>query len=79
MMPSFSFSAFVSAALDFLGAHPLAFGVVVLAALIVAYECWLTVVADAALQKVLRDAAKREDHAERLREDVLRAIYKAKS
>ncbi len=56
----FNFSDFLAAALDYLGQHPLAFGLVVTAALILAYECWLHAVKDAALRRVLRDASIRE-------------------
>ncbi len=78
MMPPFSFSAFVDAALDFLLANQLAFLPVVLTAFILAYECWLHAVKDAALRRVLRDAKVREDRTERLREDLLKAINMAK-
>jgi hypothetical protein len=78
MMPPFSLSAFLSAALDFLLANQLAFWLVVLTACILAYECWLHAVKDAALRRVLRDAKVREDRTERLREDLMKAIYRAK-
>ncbi len=77
-MPTFSPSAFLTAALDFLLANQLAFWLVVLTACILAYECWLHAVKDAALRRVLRDAGKREEHRERLREDLMKAICKAK-
>jgi hypothetical protein len=77
-MPPFSFSAFVAAALDFLLANQFAFWLVVLTACILAYECWLHAVRDAALRRVLRDAKVREDRTERLREDLLKAINMAK-
>jgi hypothetical protein len=75
---AFSMSAFTAAALDFLLAHQLAFWLLVLAAVIVVYECWLHAVRDAALRRVLRDAKVREDRTERLREDLMKAIYRAK-
>jgi hypothetical protein len=74
----FSLSDFLAAALDFLLANQLAFGLVVLTACILVYECWLHAVKDAALRKVLRDAKVREDRTERLREDLMKAIYRAK-
>ena len=77
-MPPFSFSALLAAALDYLGAHPLAFGLVVTAALILAYECWLHAVKDAAIRRVLRDTTEREANTERLREDLMKAINMAK-
>ncbi len=75
---SFDFSAFLASALDYLGAHPLAFGLVVTAALILAYECWLHAVKDAAIRRVLRDTTEREANTERLREDLMKAINMAK-
>ncbi len=78
MMPPLSFSAFFAAALDFLLANQLAFWLVVLTACILAYECWLHAVKDAALRRVLRDTSERKANTERLREDLLKAIYKAK-
>ncbi len=77
-IPEFHVSAFFAAALDFLLANQLAFWLVVLTACILAYECWLHAVKDAALRRVLRDAGKREEHRDRLREDLMKAIYKAK-
>ncbi len=77
MLP-FSFSAFFAAALDYLLANQLAFGLVVLTACILAYECWLHAVKDAAIRRVLRDTTEREANTERLREDLMKAINMAK-
>jgi heme exporter protein D len=77
-MPPFDWSGFFAAVLDFLVANQIAFWLMVLAASIVVYECWLHAVRDAALRKVLRDAKAREDRTERLREDLMKAIYRAK-
>ena len=74
----FSFPDFIAAALDFLIANQIAFWLMVLAAAIVVYECWLHAVRDAALRRVLREAKSREDRTERLREDLMKAIYRAK-
>ncbi len=77
-MPPFSLSAFLAAALDFLLANQLALWLVVLTACILAYECWLHAVRDAALRRVLRDTSERKANTERLREDLLKAINMAK-
>jgi heme exporter protein D len=77
-IPDFQFAAFFAAAMDFLIANQLAFWLMVLAAGIVVYGCWLHAVKDAALRRVLRDAKVREDRTERLREDLMKAIYRAK-
>ncbi len=77
-IPDFKFADFFAAVLDFLIANQIAFWLMVLAAAIVVYECWLHAVRDAALRKVLRDAKTREDRTEHLREDLLKAIARAK-
>ena len=77
-IPDFEWRGFMDATLTFLGANPLAFGLVVTAALILAYECWLHAVKDAAIRRVLRDTTEREANTERLREDLLKAIIMAK-
>ncbi len=78
MMPPLSFSAFFAAALDFLLANQLAFWLVVLTACILAYECWLHAVKDAALRRVDRDRKKREAIIKAQREMMLRVIAQAK-
>ncbi len=77
-MPPFEWSGFFAAVLDFLIANQIAFWLMVLAAASVVYECWLHAVRDAALRKVLRDASARKDRTEALREDLLKAIARAK-
>jgi len=77
-MPPFSLSAFLAAALDYLLANQLAFWLVVLTGFILAYECWLHAVKDAAIRRVLRDTTEREANTDRLREDLMKAINMAK-
>jgi hypothetical protein len=77
-IPDFEWRGFLDATLAYLAAHPLAFGLVVTAAMILAYECWLHAVKDAAIRRVLRDTTEREENTERLREDLMKAINMAK-
>jgi hypothetical protein len=60
ILPQFDAGAFLLASLDYLIAHPLAFGALLAAALLIVVELCLAVARLAAARRVQRDALRRQ-------------------